>query len=292
MIGSTWNALFITTAMAAGMFAQQAAHKVSAGSEDRQVNSLSGLESYCSAEGYYLAGFFQGSAATPALSLAVVSLPKEDEPPVVAAAEAWPEMPVEPLVAEPEPVDSALEPMIAAPPLVASEPWAELPEAEMAEPLVETAMLAEPLPEAEESAVLQSEPEAPALAGGEPAESIAPPAPDMPLTPPRHPAEQLVAEPPPVKTPRPPRPSTIAAGGESTYYDEAAQAGGRYASPADLVRERQIARGEQLRQRVEMRKALGISPLRPAIDATPYSVVAEPPQLFLVVPSTASRWKH
>jgi hypothetical protein len=291
MIGSTWNALFITTAMAAGMFAQQAAHKVSAGSEDRQVNSLSGLESYCSAEGYYLAGFFQGSAATPALSLAVVTLPQEDEPPVVAATEAWPEMPAEPLAAEPEPVDPALEPAIAAPLLVASNPWAESSEAETTEPLVETAMVADPLPQAEESAVAQSEPEFPALADGEPAESVSPPAPNLPLTSPRHPAERLVAEPPPVKTPRPPRPSTIAAAGESTYDDQASQTCGRYVSPADLVRERQIARGEQLRQRVEMRKALGISPLRPAINATPYSV-AEPPQLFLVVPSTAPRWTH
>jgi hypothetical protein len=127
------------------------------------------------------------------------------------------------------------------------------------------------------------------LADGKTAEPVPPPAPDMPLTIPRDPADQLVIERPAGDAPRPPRPSTIAAPGESTYYDSVAQAGDRYVTPADLVRERAMARGEQLRQRVEMRKALGISPLRPAIDATPYTAVAEPQQLILVVPGTGAR---
>ena len=91
MIGSTWNVVFVAIAMGAGMFAQQAAHKVSAASEDKQVNSLVGLELFCSAEGYYLAGRFNGSPPAAQSSGASPVSPPADEQPLVAANDSPPD---------------------------------------------------------------------------------------------------------------------------------------------------------------------------------------------------------
>ena len=90
MIGSTWNALFVALAMGAGMFAQQAAHKVSAASEDKQVNSLVGLELFCSAEGYYLAGRFNSSTPASDLPVGSPASPPADEQPLLVAANGLP----------------------------------------------------------------------------------------------------------------------------------------------------------------------------------------------------------
>ena len=85
---------------------------------------------------------------------------------------------------------------------------------------------------------------------------------------------------------RAPLPASIPAAAGRTYLDATAGQSSRYVTPSDLVRERAVARGEQRRQRIETRKWLGISPLRPAVDSTPFSTVEQPAQLILVVPDT------
>lgn len=289
MIGSTWNALFITMAMGAGMFAQQAAHKVSAGSEDKQVGSLAGLELFCSAEGYYLAGRFQGSAGVIDLPGESPTSPRADDSPLLAESGVLPEA-AAPL---PEPIEPETESAIPPPKFAIAPPAEDVVQQEMA---IETATAAQGPSQTVDTEQPLRDPIAPALAGGGMAEVLPPPAPDIPLSIPQDlfgkPAEAALPVAAPPATARPPLPSSIAAPGERTYRDAVPSPSGRYVSPSDLVRERAMARGEQLRQRVETRKWLGVSPLRPAIDSTPYTAVDEPQQLILIIPSTASRPRH
>ena len=94
----------------------------------------------------------------------------------------------------------------------------------------------------------------------------------------------------PPRTPsRAPLPATIALPGDRTYPHVAPADAGRYVSPAELVRERAVARGDQRRQRVETRKWLGISPMRPSVSASLYTEVEEPQQLILVVPHVSAK---
>jgi hypothetical protein len=136
------------------------------------------------------------------------------------------------------------------------------------------------------------EPAGDALAADQAAEVLPPPAPDVE---PRVGGDnfgKFADEPsytaPPRSSIRPPLPAGMAAPAGRTYLDATAGQSSRYATPSDLVRDRAVARGEQRRQRIETRKWLGISPLRPAVDSTPYTTVEQPAQLLLVVPDTSS----
>jgi hypothetical protein len=316
MIGSTWNILFVAIAMGAGMFAQQAAHKVSAGSEDKQVNSLVGLELFCSAEGYYLAGRFSGSTPTADSPVGSPASPPADEQPLLVAAHGLPadeamqpsepeldttgpelelaaaadapavgaaETPIEASVAPvaivvPVAADASVVPTIPAPPL----PDAALPEALAGA-------------ESQEPVAAMPEVSTPELAGDRPtadnaAEVLPPPAPDVNPRVGGDSFGQFVDDASSVARPRSsvraPLPPSIPATAGRTYLDATSGQSSRYVTPSDLVRERAVARGEQRRQRIETRKWLGISPLRPAVDSTPFSTVEQPAQLILVVPDT------
>jgi hypothetical protein len=94
---------------------------------------------------------------------------------------------------------------------------------------------------------------------------------------------------PPQTPSRAPLPATVVVPGERTYPEMTTADAGRYVSPAELVRERAVERGEQRRQRVEIRKWLGISPLRPSVMAVPYTTVEEPQQLLLVAPHVPAK---
>ena len=322
MIGSTWNVVFVAIAMGAGMFAQQAAHKVSAASEDKQVNSLVGLELFCSAEGYYLAGRFNGSPRAAQSSPASPVLQTEEVQPLVAANDP----PSDNALPQTEPVADTAPPalelaaateapaMPAVPEAVPETvPAAETPAVPAAETPVEASVAAdvgsaptatEPSmpealagPESNEPSADMPEVDAPepagdALAADQAAEVLPPPAPDVE---PRVGGDnfgKFADEPsytaPPRSSIRPPMPAGMAAPAGRTYLDATAGQSSRYATPSDLVRDRAVARGEQRRQRIETRKWLGISPLRPAVDSTPYTTVEQPAQLLLVVPDTSS----
>jgi hypothetical protein len=307
MIGSAWNAFFVTLAMGAGMFAQQAAHKISAASEDKQIGSLVGLELFCSAEGYYLAGRFKGcTTGTETPGIYPVSSPA-DEQPTVAESDSQQDDPM-------KPTEPAAESENPGPELAAA---AETPAAPEAETAVEgsSAIGAEPAPaapqppvpgpvaevESKEPVAEMPEVSAPettgqTLAVRESAEVLPPPAPDKA---PRLPSDdfgKFVDDPtyvaPPRSPVRPPLPSTMTGPDARTYYDATAGQAGRYVSPSDLVRERAVARGEQRRQRIEIRKWLGVSPLRPAVDSTPFTAVEQPQQLLLVIPDTSPTVKR
>lgn len=65
--------------------------------------------------------------------------------------------------------------------------------------------------------------------------------------------------------------STPARGPASSVANGAQTDGMRYASPEQLVRERGIERGQQLQRRLEARRLLGYSPLRPPVQASPFT---------------------
>lgn len=291
MIGSTWNVLLIAAAMGAGMFAQQAAHKVSATSEDNQVNSLVGLELFCSAEGYYLAGRFNAATA-PIPAADPVSLPADEQPLLAADATPADDASSAPNVA---PMSPALE--LAAAEIAQRDVPVDAPQASEADSAAGAA--AEPQPEnvaaatAEPPAAELPEAPEPQLAGpgidvGETAEVLPPPAPDATPRADRGDfgslAEDRAGDAAPRSSIRAPMPASLPAPSNSRYFDATAGYDSRYLTPADLVRERAIARGEQRRQRIETRKWLGVSPLRPTIDPTPYTMVQPQTQLLLVAP--------
>jgi len=293
MIGSTWNVVLIAVAMGAGMFAQQAAHKVSATSEDNQVNSLVGLESYCSAEGYYLTGRFSpATAASPAAS--PIPSPLDDQP-LLATAGSQADEPL-PATADSGTAPPAMELAAAQMPPAAApvEPTAANDAASAgdapAQPQADVVVAAESHEPAAESPQATGPQLVDAAANPDAsAEVLPPPAPDAVEGAGRDPFSNLAgqrATGTPRSSIRPPVPASIPAPAGSTYYDATASQGSRYATPADLVRERAIARGEQRHQRVETRKWLGISPLRPTVDSTPYSMVEQPAQLLLVAPDS------
>jgi hypothetical protein len=313
MIGSTWNALFVALAMGAGMFAQQAAHKVSAASEDKQVNSLVGLELFCSAEGYYLAGRFDYSTPGSDSPVGSPASPSIDEQPLLVAANGWPADDAMPS-SEPDLDTAPPEPELAAAADAPAVPATETPseasdatdatvatvasiEATVPAPPLPDATLPETLAGAEspEPAAEMPEGAAPKLAGDEltadkAAEVLPPPAPDVEPGVGGDSFGQFVDDASSAARPRSsvraPLPASMPAPAGQTYLDGTAGQTSRYVTPSDLVRERAVARGEQRRQRIETRKWLGISPLRPAVDSTPFSTVDQPAQLILVVPDT------
>lgn len=314
MIGSTWNSLFLAVAMAAGMFAQQAAHKFSAASEDKQVSSLAGLEEFCSSQSFYLAGHFQLPAAEPgvlrrlpppaesaeALALAAETSAAPAEPPAAAAeplSEGPSVPPTQPAVPAPEPVQASDDAVPPAPD-IASEapPAAEAPTAAIAEQAPNPATIADPTPEEPATSMPQvtsSENADEISQQPDTTEVLPPPTPEQG---PRMSVGQFGAfddrpsSAAPLQTPtRAPLPPSLAPPSQRRYSDWVSADAGRYVSPADLIRERAVARGEQRRQRLETRKWLGISPLRPSVPASPYSAVEEPQQLILVVPHVSAR---
>ena len=297
MIGSTWNALFITMAMGAGMFAQQAAHKVSVGNEDRQIGSLAGMELFCSAEGYYLAGRYSAPANSRGSQNAT---PTTDEAPVLTLADARVGASGEPMAPAREIEDPVVElatsapavevlesPMISEPsPVTIVSPETRDPES--AEPsLAHSHEQPESLGMGPASDSLLPELAASTPAGGDVAEVLPPPLPDDRFQVPGDGFDPLAA-PSPHLAPRTPLPPTVAMAAARRDYDATPGHDHRYVTPADLVRERALARGEQRHHRIETRKWLGISPLRPSVGATPYTTVDEP-QLLLLVPNTAPR---
>ncbi len=311
MIGSTWNSLFVTAAMAVGMFAQQAAHRFSAASEDNQVGSLSGLALFCSAENYYLAGHFQPPAeesstpdvpspsAEPNDAVAVAETPAVAEAPSQDANEPTAE-PADPTPELP-PADSAPP---AAPQLVSDEPPATPPATAAAEetpPLIPIAEASPAEPAADavadgaaempEIAAAESPKDAPA--GADSTEILPLPAPEQAPRPAANTFGAFDENAPhaaPPRTPsRAPLPTTIALPADHPYPHITPADAGRYVSPAELVRERAVERGEQRRQRIETRKWLGIIPLRPSVTAVPYTTVEEPQQLILVAPHVSAR---
>jgi hypothetical protein len=58
----------------------------------------------------------------------------------------------------------------------------------------------------------------------------------------------------------------------------------RYVDPMDLVRQRAVERAENRRLRIEARKWLGYDPLRPAVNAMPYTSGVDIRPAFVVVP--------
>jgi len=303
MIASTWNSLFVMVAMTAGMFAQQVAHKFSAASEDNQAGSVGGLELICSAEDYYLAGHFQPPAAESETPESPPAPAESNVEPALAAAEPQPtearEPAAEPADPAPAPAPEAApdESAPPAPQLVSDEPPATEAQSETSveatPPSVPVAEAAppEPLADMPELTAPETAKEAPQSADA--TEVLPPPPPEKDL---RRAVSQFGAfdENPshaaPPRTPsRAPLPATIALPGERTYSDVTMADAGRYVSPAELVRERAVERGEQRRQRIEIRKWLGVVPLRPSVTAVPYTTVEEPQQLLLVVPHVSAR---
>ncbi len=65
--------------------------------------------------------------------------------------------------------------------------------------------------------------------------------------------------------------STPARGPAPSVAAGASPDGMRYATPEQLVRERGIERGQQLQRRLEARRLLGYSPLRPPVQASPFT---------------------
>jgi hypothetical protein len=59
----------------------------------------------------------------------------------------------------------------------------------------------------------------------------------------------------------------------------------RYIDPEQLVRERAIERGQQRQQRIEARRRLGYSPLRPPVFASPFTSAAQPRPIFIIMPT-------
>ena len=300
MIASTWNPLLVIVAMTAGMFAQQAAHKFSAANEDQQVGSLVGMELFCSAEGYYLAGRFQPPSGESKTQESTPPPPESNDETALAAAEPPPASPSEPadppavpaMESEPPADDS----MPSAPQFVSHEPAAtESGPAPAVEGVPAADRFAEAAPA--EPAAAMPEVTAPQSAdeaspGVAAAEVLPPPTPEQE---PRPGASEFGAfddVPPyvaPPRTPsRAPLPPAIALPTDRPYYDVTPADAGRYVSPAELLRERAVARGEQRRQRIETRKWLGISPLRPTVAAIPYTRVEEPQQLILVAPRVSA----
>lgn len=298
MIASTWNSLFVMVAMTAGMFAQQVAHKFSAASEDNQVGSVGGLELFCSAEDYYLAGHFQPTAAESVTSEAPPALAESNVEPAPAMAQPQPTEVREPAAesADPAPAPApevAPDESAPAAPQLASD---ESPATEaQAETPAEAALPSVPVVEAVPTEPAANMPEltAPAPAKAAPlnadaTEVLPPPPPEKEL---RRAVSQFgtfderPAQVAPPRTPsRAPLPATVVVPGERTYPEMTTADAGRYVSPAELVRERAVERGEQRRQRIEIRKWLGIIPLRPSVTDIPYTTVEEPQQLLLVVP--------
>lgn len=303
MIASTWNSLFVMVAMTAGMFAQQVAHKFSAASEDNQVGSVAGLELFCSAEDYYLAGHFQPTAAESVTSEAPPAPAESNVEPATAMAEPQPTEALEPAAepADPDPVpvpeaapDESAPPVpqVASDESPATEAQPETP-AEAAPPSVPVVEAAPGEPAADMPELAAQAPAKEAPRSADATEVLPPPPPEKDL---RRAVSQFGTfdEPPvqvaPPRTPsRAPLPATIVVPGERTYPEMTTADAGRYVSPAELVRERAVERGEQRRQRVEIRKWLGIIPLRPSVTDIPYTTVEEPQQLLLVVPHVPAK---
>ncbi len=262
------------------------------------MGSLAGLELYCSAEGYYLAGRFQPLAA------------KSDTP--QAAASSWAPN-VEPELAGSQPPRDDATAVLALPSDPAPEPVAET--SDPLEPTSEVMAAASPAAEPESTAATEEPPPVNSSAEAATQETaaeiaqLAPP-PSAEGTSASADAAEVLPPPAAEKEPRssvpefgafadepssrapsrtPRLPATIALPGERTYRDAPAYSAGRYAGSSDLVRERALERGEQRRQRIEIRKWLGISPLRPSVSANPYTSVEEPQQLILVVPHVAAK---
>jgi hypothetical protein len=63
----------------------------------------------------------------------------------------------------------------------------------------------------------------------------------------------------------------------------------RYVEAQDLLRRRAVIKAEERRRRIELRKWLGYMPLRPAVQALPYTVGDRvPPTVILVFPHRAT----
>ena len=71
---------------------------------------------------------------------------------------------------------------------------------------------------------------------------------------------------------------------DQNRYDVPSDHASRYVDPSDLVRQRAVERAENRRMRIEARKWLGYDPLRPAVNAMPYTSSSNIRPALVVIP--------
>jgi hypothetical protein len=246
------TACFVSLAAAAGMVSQQVVSKFSSACEEAEVVSLSDADKCCSADAFYRAGCFRGlgnilalaekaSDHVPVPESLTEATPSKGNGADVSTdssdqAITEPEVPATVPQEPPTPVLAVLDQTVAEEPQAAepaaSVPSKQSPQVEMAQASAEEV----PLPP------IAQETDQPNTAP-----TIAPE-----TTPP--------SKSPVVWYPVPP-----------SHGQLASEESVRYADPDELVRQRATLRGEERRRRVETRKWLGLSPLRPNVEAFPYS---------------------
>jgi hypothetical protein len=287
------TACFVSLAAAAGMFSQQVASKFSSASEEAQVVTLADMDHCSTAEDFYRAGRFRPSvdvvlAQSPAEETGVAEAPTEKIPSgegygettsrgteqtaILNVADATPEIPKD------EATASRMD---------------ETCQVENPEVLVVAT-----LPRANDSVPAESVASEPEVAEPQPAEAetASVPAEAVPVARDARGFGEFPEEPQTVPT-IPPERTRASAGvplvrqSEPPFYGPSVpESSRRYADPAELVRQRAALRGEELRRRVETRRWLGISPLRPNVDAFPYSSL--PSQTRVVVVPLLTRDEH
>lgn len=312
--------LLIAIAASTGMFAQEMVSRISSAGDQPVTTASVSHRSWLSAESYYREhpGVFRSdSPAPPAMPLTDPAESAVAEYPVEAAAEPTATQPEESpspelvAVMAPNPFESLSEPPnddapaeIVSPEVVSTEPTADLSGAphvaESSEIETSTALDSYRIAMAAEAPPVERRPASiPDLEQNDRG-VLPPPADRVPeldeldadvLLPPwqRRPAGS-----PSDFVDSTPTRGSIPAPASGSYVD-----GTRYASPEQLVRERGIERGQQLQRRLEARRLLGYSPLRPPVQASPFTsgdsirpVVVFVPRTVVVVqpePSASER---
>lgn len=275
--------LLIVVAASSGMFAQEMVSRISSAGDQPVALAGASHRSWQSAESFYQnhPGVFRSN--TP-------------ERPEVALTD-----PVESAVAE-YPVPATAEPTLAQPATIPSPDlvavMAQNPFESLSGPSNDASPVDSAPPETEESLVF--EPYQVAMAGETPPVERRPASiPDLEqsgqgvLPPPADRIPDLDGEdadlllPPWQRRPMG-RPSDFAdARGTSPSTTPGAHSDAmRYASPEQLVRERGIERGQQLQRRLEARRWLGYSPLRPPVVGSPFTSGDQMRPVVVFVPRT------
>jgi hypothetical protein len=275
---------FISCSLGAGMFSQQVVSKVYMADDDATAVLADSTEHWSSAERYYGRGCFRhvplSSARTddPAHDGLLAAVDQIDPLAADAGARPAPERnDVDPIPVPPEPA-----PELAQPAATEMTPDVVLPAAppQPAAPQLITSDAVEPGLENRAADELESTPA--------PSEIDV-----LPL-----PTREVVVEGPsgfgvfedePGGLPR----GTASSGPGGEADEDYAHQGPyqmppghsmRYVDPMDLVRRRAIERAENRRRRIEARKWLGYDPLRPAVNAMPYTTGDGVRPAFVVVP--------
>ena len=275
------------------MFSQQVVSKVYIADAEGQVLAAGHTDYWSTAESYYGQGHFQPAAffcacsgppergAETAETNSVVIPPATDDVEDVAEPEdAAPAAATAPVAAAPVPEDPA-PPVADSVPEVTPEPQPLLAPAQPAEPAAVVSDPVQPLLEAP--------------AASEPEQKLAPGEIDvLPLPMPSQSNEGVAAS-DSEKSPRRPAPPQIRMDRrdgtpESYSYDSDAASPHmtpHRVSPEELVRQRAIERAKNRRLRIETRKWLGYDPLRPAVNAMPYTTTRETRPAYIIVPMVA-----